>query len=284
MIKHFRLITIACMTFFMSNLACADDWFQVEVIAFEYVHPNADELEFWDRPAGEPDWKNGINLMDEATARSRYKKQQEEAAAAAPPPDAAHTHAEQPANTAAPGMVPVEQLLTGHTDPHPGSTASNNPTLAYVALPSSQYTLGDFVNKLNKRGSYKILTHTAWRQPAFGGNNSEAVHIFGGKLLDREGPEGARYEFEGLIALRSNRYLHLDVDAMLRENEGKDQGGKFNSPADLGLLENSSNSDHRTHIYQAYRMLQSQRVRSNKVYYFDHPMMGLIIKTSPYGG
>ena len=121
-------------------------------------------------------------------------------------------------------FVTVEEILTGHTDQtSPAPTGSNTP-LAFVSSSSSLYTMGDIQRKLHKQGSYRVLTHTAWRQPAFTGNNEQGVHVFGGKLLDDQGPVGARYEFEGLISLRSSRYLHLDVDALLREAESKQSG------------------------------------------------------------
>lgn len=314
-----KLLTSALFIFCYNCLAA--DWYQIEVIAFEYIHPNQDEVELWDPHPGEPDWKAGINLTDEATAKIKRKQQEAATAAAAPPPAPApaptpatvdeHTNeyadnedssiepvpapkpqtpppaAPAQANTEPSGekFVSVEEILTGQHDQSAPATAppANQSPLAFVSLPASQYTMGDIEKKLHKQGTYKILTHTAWRQPAFTGNTNEGVHVFGGRLLDHEGPVGARYEFEGLVSLRSTRYLHLDVDALLRETQAKELGSKYDSPADLGLLESSNSGHDRMPVYQVYRLSQSQRVRANKVYYFDHPLMGLIIKVSPYG-
>lgn len=322
--KFSRLISIGCMALFFSNLSFAEDWYQIEVIAFEYAHPNAADIELWENQPGEPDWKSGISLTDEATAKAR--RQQEEAAkpAAAPkPPTPEPTHAQAPeqnivtqgdhgddedsdtpppppapapkpvqpapapASTEVSGQkfVTVEEILTGQQDQHgqAAPTTSGQMLLDFVGLPSSQFTMSDVERKLHRQGTYKILTHTAWRQAAFTGNGNQGVHIFGGRVLDHEGPLGNRYEFEGLISLKSSRYLHLDVDALLR-SVMKEQGSKYDAPADLALLENTQHGNERSHVYQVFRLEQSQRVRSNKVYYFDHPLMGVIVKISPYGG
>jgi len=324
--KFSRLISISCVALFFSNLSFAEDWYQIEVIAFEYTHPNASDVELWENQPSEPDWKSVISLTDEATAQNRRKQEEAAKAAAAPPPPPKPepTHPQEqnmveqgdhgdddetdyapppppvpkpvvpePAkpSTDVPGQkfVTVEEILTGQHGQNP-QTQAPSPTppgqtpLDFVGLPSSQFTMADIERRLHRQGTYKILTHTAWRQAAFTGNNNEGVHIFGGKLLDHEGPLGNRYEFEGLVSLKSTKYLHLDVDALLRGSSGKDQGSKFNAPADLALLENPQHSNERSHVYQVYRLEQSQRVRSNKVYYFDHPLMGVIVKISPYGG
>lgn len=326
--KLSKLITITCALLFMHNVSFAEDWYQIEVITFEYKHPNQDQVELWDQHPGEPDWKSGINLTNEATARARKQKEAESAPATPPPPPPKHEPDPAPVNqepeyyededgnlveipvqtpppapapkpapvaeakdTSAQKFVTVEEILTGHPEQQapadanaPAPSASKQTLLDFVSLPSSQYTMGDIERKLNKQGSYRILTHTAWRQAAFTGSSTDGVHIFGGRLLDQDGVMGARYEFEGLVSLRSSRYLHLDVDALLREPDAVAPGSKFDSPADLGLLESTNKGHDRLPVYKSYRLSQSQRVRSNKVYYFDHPLMGVIVKISPYGG
>jgi len=260
--KTFRLISMACTLLLWSNLSFAEDWYQVEVIAFEYVHPNEDEIELWDSHPGEPDWKKGIFLTDEATAKARRKEELAKAPPATPDP---HT------TNVPDGDLPAEPVVAAGPEP-----------LAYVALPTSQFTMQSVAAKLSKKDAYRVLSHSAWRQPATSNKGSESVRIFGGRLLDKDDPNNPHYEFDGLVTLKSTRYLHLDVDAILRE-QSKSSGGKYDSPADLGLLESSNNGHDRMSIYHIYRLMQSQRVRSNKLYYFDHPLMGVIVKISPYG-
>jgi hypothetical protein len=262
--KTFRLISMACTLLLCSNLSFAEDWYQVEVIAFEYVHPNEDEIELWDSHPGEPDWKKGIYLTDEATAKARRK---EELAKASPVSAAPNT----PVQSAPDTDLPSQPVVPAGPEP-----------LAYVALPTSQFTMQSVAAKLSKKDAYRVLSHSAWRQPATSNKGSESVRIFGGRLLDKDDPSNPHYEFDGLVTLKSTRYLHLDVDAILREQTSS-SGGKYDSPADLGLLESSNNGRDRTAVYQIYRLMQSQRVRSNKLYYFDHPLMGVIVKISPYG-
>lgn len=284
MSKVFRIITMACMACLISSVSFADDWYQVEVIAFQYVNPNHDDIELWDNHPGEPDWKTGVTLTDEATAKARQKKALKDSMPEEGPPTAqqaeASGHPPAPStSTDVPNQsfVTAQEIITGQPD-QPAPAAHHDAPLSFVSLPASQFTMGNIVNKLSKQGSYRILSHVAWRQPALGGNQLESVHIIGGPRLDE-----THYQFESLVTLKTSKFLHLDVDAILRERDKQNLGGKFDSPADLGLLENSDNGKDRVAIYQLYRLTQSQRVRSNKLYYFDHPLMGLIIKISPYG-
>lgn len=291
MIKTFRVVTIACAALLYSNISLADDWYQVEVIVFEYTHPNQDAIELWDDHPGEPDWKQGMYLTDEATAKAKRKQVLAASTPEEGPPTAAQAaeSGEAPAPSSSTDVpkqsfITAEEAITGKPDQAPAAPPTEAP-LAFVALPSSEFTLGSVMNKLSKQNSYRILAHAAWRQPSLGGNELETVHLVGGTLLDKGSDNSdAHYEFEGLITLKTSRFLHLDVDAVLRERDSQNLGGKYDSPADLGLLESTNNGQDRMPVYQSYRLTQSQRVRSNKLYYFDHPLMGIIVKISPYGG
>lgn len=245
----FKAFSITCLLLLMPFLSFANDWYQVEVIAFAYVNPNEDQIELWDNHPGEPDWKKGLFLTDEATAKARRKEELAKAAVDAGP------------------------VVVG--PPTRANLPSGPEPLPYVALPSSQFTLQSVAAKLSRKDAYRLLSHSAWRQPATSKKGSESVRIFGGEPLDSPDPSNPRFEFDGLVTLKATKYLHVDVDAVLRESSS--------GSADYGMIDSAGEERSPLAGNQVFRLTQSQRVRSNKLYYFDHPLMGVIVKVSPYG-
>jgi len=35
-------------------------------------------------------------------------------------------------------------------------------------------------------------------------------------------------------------------------------------------------------VLQDYRLYETRRMRSKEIHYFDHPMMGIVVKVTPY--
>lgn len=291
--RYFLSIIIGYIGLFTYNVSFADDWYQVEVVVFEYTHPNRDDIELWDNHPGEPDWRKGEYLMDEESAKAQRKQALQASIPQEGPPTAEQARAAgyEPAPSTRMDVpnqtfVSVEEIITGQTDnpaQMPATPAPEEP-IAFVSLPSSEFSLGPVINKLSRQGAYRILSHVAWQQPGVKSNSHETVHITGGTLLDNSREKGPSYEFEALITLKTSRFLHLDVDAILREQRSESIKGNFESASELGLLESFDSSRDKVEIYQTYRLNQSQRIRTNKLYYFDHPLMGVIIKVSPFGG
>jgi len=69
---------------------------------------------------------------------------------------------------------------------------------------------------------------------------------------------------EGILTLSRHRYLHADVDLLLRRPDGVD-------PV-------SGTTARRTYRLQAHR-----RMRSGELHFIDHPAMGVLIKVTPFG-
>jgi V8-like Glu-specific endopeptidase len=113
--------------------------------------------------------------------------------------------------------------------------------------PASSFQLDGIAYALNRSRGYRVLLHTAWRQPAYDSRNAI------GYVVDTAVQDGI-WQLDGRINLVKERYLHLDVDLLLT------------SPGS-----------------PVYELNERRRIkRSGKVHYFDHPRFGMIATVTPY--
>ena len=113
----------------------------------------------------------------------------------------------------------------------------------FTELSSGQFRLKPVSNTLRQGGSYQVLLHRAWRQAP---SPSAAYPV-------RSSTVGV----EGSIRLTRGRYLHLDVDLLLRNVTGS---GYMN----------------------VHRLTEKRRMRSKELHYFDHPRFGMLAQITPY--
>ena len=129
----------------------------------------------------------------------------------------------------------------------------------FTELATSYYTLNDISYSLERSGRYRVLFHRAWRQLAFNKANAIAypVHSIA---------ENRRDSIEGIIKLIRERYLHLDVNLhLMSAADGTEV-----------MFSDSPNSK------PAFELIETRRINSNVLHYFDHPRFGLIARVTPY--
>lgn len=80
-------------------------------------------------------------------------------------------------------------------------------------LPATERQLNGHARAMERRKSYQILFHQAWRQPMIEDQELPALLITGGKEF------GDHFELEGSIRLSLSRYLHLNTDLWLTRFE-----------------------------------------------------------------
>jgi hypothetical protein len=117
-------------------------------------------------------------------------------------------------------------------------------------LPVDAYKLNGISNGLRQSGSYAVLFHRAWRQPAY--DNADAV----GYPVHATTANG-RNSIEGSVRLIRERFLHLDAE----------------------LLMLSGNTPQAAPVFE---LREKRRIKSNVVHYFDHPHFGMIATVTPY--
>lgn len=274
---------VACTAIASAVADESADWYQVEMIVFERTS-GADSIEQWPR---------NIQLrypLNWVTLQTPNVDQEEtgEASTTRPSWDNGLAALEKPA--------PVDPAR----DP-------------FLPLPEAMRSMDRFANAMDRSGQYRVLFHEAWRQPVTELEDSPALLIQGGDSFDNH------TELEGSITLSVSRYLHLHTrlwftefepnygqppgawpelprrpDAPQPDTAGRDGAAplwadEWQSPTgnawDMSLNTTSSLPDFLEEDYLPRRIVtlnQQRRMRSEELHYLDHPIIGLLIRVTPY--
>lgn len=272
-----RLLTVLATLFAVSSAWAQDHnrgqkqdqdtpWYQVEVVVFK--HADTTDTEAWPDDPGGPDLTHAVELIPPSTSSV------------------------------------IERDAGGNKD------------RVLRLLPANQDRLGSVITRLNRAGDYQVLYHAAWRQPAYAPANSIPVHIHygppgvqdrtlstvadspaqqAGEQVQGDGavlpasapmseaqfseqqpgpaeasaPPSPSWLLDGVIDLAQSRYLHLDVDLVYQVNTLADQSQRDSMIGD-------------TVTTRTYRLRQSRRIRSDDLYYFDHPRFGVLARITPF--
>ncbi len=132
----------------------------------------------------------------------------------------------------------------------------------YTVLPKSEWKLGAELKRLKRtRGRLVPLIHTAWCQPVLSLNAAQPLYIRSPGNISGHIPH-----LDGTIKVSVQRYLHVEVDFLIRELRtiASAESGFFGS------------------IFNSYRFADHRRMRSKKLHYIDHPKMGILMLITPY--
>ncbi len=245
-------------------------WYQVEVILFNNLEPDADG-ELWYENPGLPGRDVSIELI----------------------------------------METVDKMPGEIVEPRRSDSPDDMDLMPYLALSKEYYQLDSVYRVLKLSREYRPLLHVAWQQPGLDSLNVRAIHLdntlFDEKTTEepeltwpelteewapvREAPDGEgdaspadpvwdwpvytppELVYDGLIRLRSSRFLHLDVDFAYFPDVPEESGP--DSPAGeaaSGALDQYS-ADY-------VRLTESRRIKLNEMHYFDHPIFGVIVQVS----
>ncbi|WP_339337837.1 CsiV family protein [uncultured Oceanicoccus sp.] len=187
----------------------------------------------------------------------------------------------------------------------------------FTLLPQEEQSFSTIKQQLFRQKDLRQLFHGAWRQPIGKRNDSESLLIRGGDQFDNHFElEGSiSFGLERYLHITTNLWLSTFVsNAGRMENpwpvlpkapivsSANDPETAINGPAQDVFNQTSSNtgsnmimaSNHvmknpfldLTHsqyaVDQTSTMRQSRRMRSNELHYIDHPLMGLLVRITPY--
>lgn len=177
----------------------------------------------------------------------------------------------QSAQAAMPPVYDVELVIFTNESSSDGGENWNNPDPGairptgffpedqFTELASAYYSLNNISRALERSGRHTVLFHRAWRQLAYNKANAVAypVHSIA---------ENRRDSIEGVIKLVRERFLHLDVNLQLMTAiDGTEV-----------MFSDAPNSR------PAFELIESRRINSNVLHYFDHPRFGLIARVTPF--
>ncbi|MEJ2620563.1 MAG: CsiV family protein [Candidatus Thiodiazotropha sp.] len=145
-----------------------------------------------------------------------------------------------------------------------GALTDAGKPIAYRALPAEEKRLTGAWGAMRRSRDYRPLYHIAWRQPVASPDQATPIH-FSVPSKRKSAFEEPLPILEGSIKFGIKRYLHLETDILLRVAE--DQAGR-EMGYDPGL--------------RNYRMQEKRRMRSGKLHYLDHPVLGILTIASRY--
>lgn len=278
--------------------ADSETWYQIEVVVFARPDGEASE-ELWPKNLFLSYPFNWELLRDPETAVARQPQPPAEASLALSDQDPLALKFEQPPQLVKPDL-------------------SRDPMLE---LPASERQLNGHARAMERRKGYQVLFHQAWRQPMTEDQELPALVITGGnKFGDHFELEGSirlslsRYlhvntdlwltrfepnygqelgtwpqlpdrpsltDLETQMDSLSTEFMALDEDATgaWRRVLAADQ----NSTEDLTQTVEAPSFLSEPYLPNRIATLkQSRRMRSSELHYLDHPLMGLLIITTPY--
>ncbi|MDX1593816.1 MAG: CsiV family protein [Gammaproteobacteria bacterium] len=177
-----------------------------------------------------------------------------------------------------------------------GAPAGNEVWPETVALPDTgearppnqRITAGRLAgaaDRLRRQPGYRVLLHTAWRQPTGSRERVPWIRVSDG------GDVTASPGLDGMVRLSLRRYLHIDLDLVVsREIEvpvARPDPAPGAVAIPLGAPEPTARPaspaayDYRR-VLQPFRMIDSRRMRSDELHYIDHPAFGVLVIATAY--
>lgn len=211
----------------------------------------------------------------------------------------------------------TETTMEGLASPH--QSVIDLTKEPYYLLPANERSLNSQAQKLRRNPNFELLFHNTWRQVITNKKSSKAIIINGGPSFgEHQALEGSiRLSVATYLELQTNLWfaqydLNVGQEATrqwpaipLRPNYAKNNLAKNNlsglsldSELELDQALATENAAWMsgtfdpnatvteptdTYITREVILLQQERdMRSSEVHYIDHPVLGLIIKVTPY--
>jgi hypothetical protein len=162
-----------------------------------------------------------------------------------------------------PGAPSMEGVIS--FDTRGRATLRDNLPIPYRPLPQAEQRLGNIWTALRSSRNYRPLYHIAWSQQVVDPQEAQALYIY----LPPDSGETTPFnppKLEGTIKFGVKRYLHMETDLLLRLPVTPEEGDDyFMGPA-----------------IRSYRMRENRRMRSGKLHYLDHPVLGVLVQAERY--
>jgi hypothetical protein len=208
----------------------------------------------------------------------------------------------------------TSELNTAVSASSPAEVTVDFNTQAFYQLPADMRQLNFQADKFSRSIDYQLLFHQAWRQPVSNKNQADWILIHNSNSIE-PAPKLA-----GAIRLSVATYFRLDTNLWFAEFEPKfeeienpwpelpdnpeirtqDIPLGIESPAgmqnDAGMQTTETQNDFSNAVsdsidqttaetWQTKRIVlikEKRDMRSNEVHYIDHPILGIIIKVTPF--
>lgn len=167
---------------------------------------------------------------------------------------------------------------------------------SYQVLSPSEYQLSSEIEKISESDTQRVIFHTMWRQPGLDKNLSLPVY-FKSEIPAPPVIEDAEKKFEptteqnpaatsvkapsileGILRVTLARYLHLEAELTLSEKLPELTATE--NP--FSILDNEAERDKVKKQGVIHLKQKRRRIRSNELHYVDHPVLGILVRMTPY--
>ena len=166
---------------------------------------------------------------------------------------------------------------------------------SYIELNSSAYQLTSEVEKISESKTQRVIFHTAWRQPGLDKDLSLPIHfkreIPAAPVIEDEKNIEHNAEqttpvivkttpsiLEGILRVTLARYLHLEAELTFQDK--LPEVIKTDNP--FSILDNENKRETIKKQGVIHVKQERRRIRSNETHYLDHPVLGILIRITPY--
>ncbi len=249
-----------------------DRWFEVELIVFQHTTSPTDERWTEERETDQSTIEKNQNFTDDFDFSGDKQPSNTETS---------QTNKQSPASEKP--LVDLKNadgtLLFDTAEPLSESLQGDD-NEAWVILPTELHQLTAEATHLKVSKEYNVLFHQAWRQPMVFADQSSWVVISGGERFNDQ------YSLQGSIRYSLRRYLHARTDLALVEfapiqSKQNIQIDPEGTPSTLPT-DNELSTNTRYQAFRTFRLQQGRRMRSGELHYIDSPVLGVLIKITPY--
>ncbi|MEN8166242.1 MAG: CsiV family protein [Pseudomonadota bacterium] len=146
----------------------------------------------------------------------------------------------------------------------PRKGSGQHKPIPYTTLPKSEWRLAAHEQRLKRSRNYRPHLHLAWRQQMTSPDRAQLLYL---ELPQKNAPA----KIEGTVKIGVKRYLHLETDLILRRPKKTGPA----SERQTGMMRFGP-------YYQPYRLRSLRRMRSGKLHYLDHPLIGVLFLATKY--
>lgn len=162
-----------------------------------------------------------------------------------------------------PGAPSLENVIS--FDTRGRATLKDNLPIPYRPLPAEERRLNDIWSNFRNSRNYRPLYHIAWRQQMVDSEHAQALYLYLPPESGEPGPMNPP-KLEGRLQFSVKRYLHMDADILLR----------------LPIAQQADDDFFMEPTFKAYRLHDHRRMRSGKLHYLDHPVLGVLVQAERY--
>ncbi|NOY73579.1 MAG: hypothetical protein GXP14_14640 [Gammaproteobacteria bacterium] len=280
-------------------------WFQFEIIIFEYSDEKGLYSELWSEDPELADYSSAQELLPLTVLPLFAKPHSFDE-------DILQDLSLEEGNTVArQAETQFVDFPAPSLDIQPSLTKKAQPERPFMLLEKADRSLNEIATQFKLKSKYKLLFHQAWRQPVAKHGEATAIrissltsnldHLLGVYERDKDTSSSIenesiilvapKLEIDGLIIPSLNRYLHLDLQLSYRkllpiETTEHDAMNDIQNEFLQRPLARDEISDNVNNIVayrdQDFSLKTTRRMRSKQLHYFDHPLFGVLALITPY--